>query len=254
MFKENKYTNWYFSIIEKSKKLKRSKNESVYYERHHIIPKSLGGTDLVDNLVLLTAKEHFVCHLLLTKMTTGRNLIKMKRVLVLFSDNYSKNSRMYEISCRYMSESMTGENNPMYKKIPWNKGKKNHMSKEKYKNVLNAAKKWREDGGMDGEYRKKISDSLKGVPKPVGFGAKISNAIKGENHWSFSGYYHTPLGVFPNSTSIEDVIPNQLVRRWCKNSNKIISKHSYSQSSYLKSLGSSVIGKTYKDIGFYYSH
>ena len=39
-----------------------------YTERHHIIPKSAGGSDDKDNLVRLSAREHFVCHLLLTKM------------------------------------------------------------------------------------------------------------------------------------------------------------------------------------------
>jgi len=39
-----------------------------YNERHHIIPKSLGGTDDKKNLVMLSAREHFLCHYLLTKI------------------------------------------------------------------------------------------------------------------------------------------------------------------------------------------
>lgn len=39
-----------------------------YKENHHILPRSLGGSDDKDNLVYLTAKEHFICHLLLTRM------------------------------------------------------------------------------------------------------------------------------------------------------------------------------------------
>lgn len=39
-----------------------------YTESHHIIPKSLGGSDLKDNLVNLTAREHFLCHWILVKM------------------------------------------------------------------------------------------------------------------------------------------------------------------------------------------
>jgi hypothetical protein len=48
-----------------------------YIEKHHIIPKSLGGSNDVSNLVCLTAKEHFICHLLLPKMTTGDQKKKM---------------------------------------------------------------------------------------------------------------------------------------------------------------------------------
>lgn len=39
-----------------------------YTECHHIIPKSLGGSNDNTNLVNLLAREHFICHLLLTKM------------------------------------------------------------------------------------------------------------------------------------------------------------------------------------------
>jgi hypothetical protein len=67
MFLDNKYTSWYFSIIENSKRTSRSKKDG-YHEKHHIIPKSCGGTDDGSNLVLLTSKEHFICHLLLPKM------------------------------------------------------------------------------------------------------------------------------------------------------------------------------------------
>lgn len=72
MFVDNKYTTWYWSIISNAKSLNRSRRQG-YFERHHIIPKSLGGTDLAENLVLLTAREHYVCHLLLTKMLDGNH-------------------------------------------------------------------------------------------------------------------------------------------------------------------------------------
>jgi hypothetical protein len=39
-----------------------------YVERHHIVPKCLGGTDAADNIVLLTAREHFLAHKFLTRM------------------------------------------------------------------------------------------------------------------------------------------------------------------------------------------
>ena len=39
-----------------------------YTEKHHIVPKSLGGVDDTTNIVRLTAREHYICHLLLTKI------------------------------------------------------------------------------------------------------------------------------------------------------------------------------------------
>jgi hypothetical protein len=74
MFIQNKYTKWYYSIIYKAK---ARENLSTYKEKHHIIPKCLGGSNEKSNLAVLTAKEHFVCHLLLTKMTTGAEYHKM---------------------------------------------------------------------------------------------------------------------------------------------------------------------------------
>lgn len=39
-----------------------------YRELHHIVPTSMGGMDDTYNLVALTAREHFIAHLLLYKM------------------------------------------------------------------------------------------------------------------------------------------------------------------------------------------
>lgn len=64
MFIDNKYTRWYFSIIAQAH---IRVNSLDYYEKHHIIPKSLGGGN-GSNVVKLSAKEHFVCHRLLPKM------------------------------------------------------------------------------------------------------------------------------------------------------------------------------------------
>lgn len=41
---------------------------TAYYEKHHIIPKSLGGDDSIQNTVMLTAKEHFLAHWLLYRI------------------------------------------------------------------------------------------------------------------------------------------------------------------------------------------
>lgn len=68
VFIENKYTAWYFSIIETAKKRQKP---TGYTEKHHIIPKALGGSNDISNLVILTAKEHYIVHHLLTKMITN---------------------------------------------------------------------------------------------------------------------------------------------------------------------------------------
>lgn len=42
--------------------------QNSYTERHHIIPRCMGGVDDKSNLVDLTAREHFVAHRLLAKI------------------------------------------------------------------------------------------------------------------------------------------------------------------------------------------
>lgn len=75
-FKDNKYTKWYFSIIT---------NPSLsadHYEVHHIIPRSMGGDNSKDNLVRLSARQHFVVHKLLTKMINGPFKYKAKQAFI----------------------------------------------------------------------------------------------------------------------------------------------------------------------------
>jgi len=74
MFIDNKYLKWYNSIVTRA--AERS-TESEFSEKHHIIPKSLGGTNEAGNLVILTPREHFICHWLLTKITSGKLRARM---------------------------------------------------------------------------------------------------------------------------------------------------------------------------------
>lgn len=85
IFIDNKYTKWYTAIIQNAKT--RSLSDNTYIERHHIIPRCVGGNNSKENLVNLTAREHFVCHLLLTKMVTGPNQHKMFSAVTRFQQS-----------------------------------------------------------------------------------------------------------------------------------------------------------------------
>lgn len=67
---ENKYTKLYFVII---KNRKSNSLTHTYTENHHILPDSMGGTNEKYNMVRLSAREHFLCHYLLTKMLEPKN-------------------------------------------------------------------------------------------------------------------------------------------------------------------------------------
>lgn len=81
MFLQNKYTTLYYRLISTA----QARPVPVgYTERHHIVPKSIGGDNNTLNLVRLTAREHFICHKLLVRMTTGMNKRKMSYALLPF--------------------------------------------------------------------------------------------------------------------------------------------------------------------------
>jgi hypothetical protein len=99
LFLENKHTKTYYAIINRAK----SRQIDLYKERHHIIPQSIGGSNLTENIVELTAREHFVCHLLLTKMLQGENKKKMTFALWLLCNvkNSSQQERYIPTSSIY---------------------------------------------------------------------------------------------------------------------------------------------------------
>lgn len=92
MFKKNKYYVWYYNIINTAQS--RTLDRSIYTERHHIIPRSLNGSNHISNLATLTAKEHFICHLLLVKFTTGRAHYQMKNAVAKFMQSTKHQKRI----------------------------------------------------------------------------------------------------------------------------------------------------------------
>ena len=155
MFIDNKYTNWYYKIVDRAK----DRLIDGYVEKHHIIPKSLGGTDDKSNLVILTAREHYLCHLLLTKMTSGLhkrsmchaawNIINQKRS---YQHRYKVSARMYELIKRNNATALSESN------IGKPSGRK----------------------GQPCTWGDKISQTLKGRKPTAERNAKVSKALTGK--------------------------------------------------------------------------
>ena len=95
----NKYTKCYNQLVESRKAMNRQFRTG--FEKHHIIPKSLGGNDTKSNLVIFTPREHCLAHLLLAKMYSGTAKAKMIMALTSLMKMRNKhrsvlNTREYE--------------------------------------------------------------------------------------------------------------------------------------------------------------
>lgn len=97
-----------------------------YTERHHIVPKSLGGSDDPSNIVLLTAREHFLCHWLLVKIYKADTdkLFKMVKAFAMMClsknglQDRKINSRTFEkyrlLLSQAQQKNQSGENNSQF--------------------------------------------------------------------------------------------------------------------------------------------
>jgi hypothetical protein len=63
------YQRIYAAFIDDRKD--RQPSAPAYFEKHHILPRSLGGDDEASNIIRLTPEDHFFAHLLLAKMHGG---------------------------------------------------------------------------------------------------------------------------------------------------------------------------------------
>jgi len=142
MFLQNNYLKEYYDIIQNEK---IEDYKSQYCEKHHIIPRCLGGTDKKDNIVYLSAANHFRCHTLLTKFTTGAANGKMWnavwRMMNKQSHNQDRDYIVTEEEYNYartkhaeaQSKRMSKENNPFYGKTHTAETRKRMSEKKKGK-------------------------------------------------------------------------------------------------------------------------
>ena len=176
----NKYKKWYSYITQNGK---ASKNEGD--ERHHIVPRSLGGNDDPQNIAFITPREHFVCHWLLTKIyPSGEehwkmiNAFRMMRAENSNQQRYSTKitSRVYENLKReysiLQSERMSGENNPMWGKTHSDEARR-LISEKNTGKKLSEEQIARQVSVQTGRKRKPFSDEWR---------TKMSESKRGENN------------------------------------------------------------------------
>ena len=162
IFLKNKYTKWYYDIVDRA--ILRGNIEPN--ENHQIIPESFfikrkrpgsigwleGNPNDPSNIVPLTEHEHFVCHLLLPKMTTGPAKHKALRAIMGMSTLHGIGQNRKQLTGRRYAE--------MAREL--SQTEMSEESKQKHQQAGKARAKKRKDAGLEGTFKDKkhSADSL----------------------------------------------------------------------------------------------
>ena len=188
-----------------------------YFERHHVIPKSMGGNDSKGNLICLTPEDHVHAHILLAKTYGGIHWVS---VMFIVTGNHSlriPTKRMIKnnaIAKRKYSEFLsTPEQNQIRSERVL--GEKNPAKRPEVRAKMSASQIGKVRP-MD--QRIKQSESTKGVKKSAAHRAALKGCQSGEKHAMY-GVNHKEESKAKTSNSLK-----AQGRAWCTNGieNKII--------------------------------
>ena len=207
MFIRNKYLVWY----EKLCSVEFSGKDSHV---HHILPKSLGGTDDPKNLVRLSYRQHFVAHRLLMKITSGSNRSKMAFALMRFG----KSSRDFAQASKQISQALSGEGNPMFGKSLTEEHRQKISGSKHGMFGRHCVDIWLEKFGAEEAAKRKAtmdkrrSESLSGEKNPM-FGTKRTDDQKRKQSERMSGENHPLWGVKRHPTKwMNDGSSNKMIK------------------------------------------
>lgn len=158
--------------------ISKAKNRNIpegYVEEHHIVPKCLDGNDDRENLVLLTAREHFIAHIFLAKIHGGA----LWHAAHMMSNMGRYTNRKYEVirkeHAKLVGDFMRG------RKKPEGHGKKVSENKERARKISEAL-----TGRIRSEeHSKNIGLGNKGKIVSADSRQKISVAMSGKNNPMF---------------------------------------------------------------------
>jgi hypothetical protein len=179
------YLKHYNLLIGKAQEEKRIKTKESYYEKHHIVPKSEGGSDIRENTVLLTAREHFIAHWLLYRdnpnsQSRAYAFWKMCTQHSPKQNRYTPSSRIYEEarlgfreanSKTHKGKSLTEKHKKQISDRRKGKATRSGFTHtEQTRQRISAAKKgtasWNKGIPRTANEKKAISDAKKGVENP----------------------------------------------------------------------------------------
>ena len=163
---QNKYTRWYEQLVNKARN--RTLPKDTYTEKHHVIPYCMTKDNSLENLVQFTAREHYVAHLLLWRMTMPakwHNKITMALHMMVNGSGYGKQKlarseyvmpsklvEKYRLEWRnHLSETTRGEKNHFYGKKHSEETKELIRKRNAETKHIRSAKSMGENNGFYGQ-------------------------------------------------------------------------------------------------------
>lgn len=191
------YNKIYTHLINRALDECRIKCDNIYYEKHHIIPRCLNGSNDKTNLVLLTAREHFIAHKLLCKIYPDNDKLQYA-LWAMINLNNSNQSRLYKITSREYQSARTSY-------IQLAKKPKSAEHRLKLKQSWTDERRQAESCRKLGKkinYKNGVSP-LKGTKKPkelilrgelhYNFGKNLSSETKTKIKNTLTGYLHSDV-------------------------------------------------------------
>lgn len=162
------YRHHYELLIERA----RNRTLDGYSERHHIIPRCMGGGDEPENLVRLTPEEHFVAHQLLVKMYPEKRTLVIAILRMSHAERY-RNNKVFGWLRRKHSEAI-GEVVGDY----W-RGRKRKPFSDEHKKKIAAAQTGKKRGPHSEDHKRKLSEAHRGKKLTTEHKQKLANAKQG---------------------------------------------------------------------------
>jgi hypothetical protein len=147
----------------------RAKHRSIncYTEKHHIVPKCMGGLNNKENLVKLTPEEHFLVHQLLVKIyPKDQKLIYAATLMTRGHNGRRINNKFYG----WLRKRFSKTHSERMKGRPKKPRTKQHTENQRRSLLEGGAligwPKGKKRGSMSDEDKLKRSLATKGIPRP----------------------------------------------------------------------------------------
>lgn len=144
----------------------------MYKEKHHIIPRCLGGSDESTNLIALTPEKHLLAHYILAKLFPDNWGLQFAFYCMANTREVELTDKMMEFYGEKKREAAIVASLRMSKRV----GKLNHQYGKRGILSPNYGRK------LTKEQKEEISERFKGVPKTKEHRENLSKAKKGYRH------------------------------------------------------------------------